>query len=151
METTPPPVTQGQTPPPSVSETASFFESDEYLIFSGDSDQYGRLGKMVTSRTKTNPEGEFLMYHSGKKEWSKFFKAIRPAKASELQLGTRIYFFEGNRGEGDVYFAPNDKSEARTESWWRDPVTDNSLVNNRGVVTIGRYRVDVSNTFVEKK
>jgi len=66
-------------------------------------------------------------------------------------LGTRIYFFEGNRGEGDVYFAPNDKSEARTESWWRDPVTDNSLVNNRGVVTIGRYRVDVSNTFVEKK
>jgi len=149
--TPPPPGTQEQTPPPSVSEATSFLESDEYLIFSDDNDQNGRIGKMVTSRTKTNPEGEFLMYHSGKKEWSKFFKAIRPAKASELQLGTRIYFFEGNRGEGDVYFAPNDKSEARTESWWRDPVTDNSLVNNRGVVTIGRYRVDVSNTFVEKK
>lgn len=151
METPTPPVTQGQTPQPSVSETASFFESDEYLIFSDDNDQNGRLGKMVTSRTKTNPEGEFLMYHNGKKEWSKFFKTIRPAKASEIALGTRIYFFEGNRGEGDVYFAPNDKSEARTESWWRDPVTDNSLVNTRGVVTVGRYRVDISNTFVEKK
>ena len=148
---TPPPVAQVQTPPPSVSETTSFFESDEYLIFSGDNDQSGRLGKMVTSRTKTNPEGEFLMYNNGKKEWSKFFKAIRPAKASELQLGTSIYFFEGNLGEGDIYSLPNDKSEARMEGWWRDPVTDNSLVNTRGVVTVGRYRVDVSNTFVEKK
>lgn len=151
METTPPAVIQGQTPQPSVSETTSFFESDEYLIFSGDNDQGGRLGKMVTSRTKTNPEGEFLMYNNGKKEWSKFFKAIRPAKTSELQLGTRIYFFEGNLGEGDIYSLPNDKSEARMEGWWRDPVTDNSLVNTRGVVTVGRYRVDVSNTFVEKK
>jgi len=146
----PAPVVKAEPPPPSVSETTSFFESDEYLVFSGDNDQRGRAGKMVTSPTKTNPEGEFLMYHNGKKEWGKFFKAIRQASPSELQLGSRIYFFEGNHKEG-VYYTPQDKSEARLENWWRDPVTDNSLVNTRGIVTIGGYRVDVSNTFVEKK
>src|SRR3990170_3826292 len=125
METTPPPGTQVQTPPPSVSETASFFEPDEYLVFSGDRDQNGRVGKMITRHTATNPEGEFLMYHDGQKVWSKFFKAVRSAGASELQLGSRIYFFEGNHNEG-VYYSPKDKSEARMESWWRDPVTDNS-------------------------
>jgi hypothetical protein len=151
-EPTPPPTptVQAQTPPPAISEAASFFESEEYLIFSSDSDSSGRAGKMVTPPTKTNPEGEFLMYHNGKKEWSKFFKAIRPASAAELQLGSRIYFFEGNHKEG-VYYSPNDKSEARIENWWREPVTDNSLVNTRGIVTIGSYRVDVSNAFIEKK
>ena len=148
---TPPPPT-AQTPPlvPAISESSSFFEPDEYLVFSGDRDQNGRVGKMITRPTATNPEGEFLMYHDGQKVWSKFFKAVRSAGASELQLGSRIYFFEGNHNEG-VYYSPKDKSEARMESWWRDPVTDNSLVNTRGIVTIGGYRVDVSNAFVEKK
>jgi len=143
-------VAQPSPPVPAAQETSSFFEADEYLVFSGDRDENGRVGKMVTRPTATNPEGEFLMYHDGQKVWSKFFKAVRSAAASELQLGSRIYFFEGNHKEG-VYYSPKDKSEARLESWWRDPVTDNSLVNNRGIVTVGRYRVDVSNAFVEKK
>ena len=145
-----PPAAQPSPPVPAAQETSSFFEADEYLVFSGDRDQNGRVGKMITRPTATNPEGEFLMYHDGQKVWSKFFKAVRSAGASELQLGSRIYFFEGNHNEG-VYYSPKDKSEARMESWWRDPVTDNSLVNTRGIVTIGGYRVDVSNAFVEKK
>ena len=155
MPTPPPPPSpsaqvQPPSPTPAIPETSSFFEPDEYLVFSGDRDQNGRVGKMITRPTATNPEGEFLMYHDGQKVWSKFFKAVRSAGASELQLGSRIYFFEGNHNEG-VYYSPKDKSEARMESWWRDPVTDNSLVNTRGIVTIGGYRVDVSNAFVEKK
>lgn len=139
--------------PVSESQSVSLFEADEYIVFDGafPNVKWGYVGKMVTQPTKTNPEAEFLMYNNGSKKWGKFFKTIRRAAASELQLGATIYYYTHNEKEGVYYSPPDDKSEVRREQWYRDVVTDNSLINNRGIVILGGAKVDVSNTFVEKK
>ncbi|MBI3599976.1 MAG: hypothetical protein HY097_04970, partial [Nitrospinae bacterium] len=120
------------------------------LVFGGEDDKSGWVGKMLTSPTATNPEGEFLHYAWGKKEWGRFFKQIRPASPSELTLGSLVYFFDGNQKDG-VYYFPADKAQIRRGGWWRDVITDTSMISTRRIVTVGDWKVDVSSTFVEKK
>ena len=127
-----------------------FFEGDEYLTFSGDRDKRGHAGKMMTPSTATHPEAEFLMYNQSRKEWNKFYTRIRKISPSEVQVGMQVVFFEGNQKES-IYFAPADRSEAKLEGWWRDLITDTSLLQGRGIVTVNRYKVDNGNLFIETK
>ncbi|MBI4377674.1 MAG: flagellar assembly protein T N-terminal domain-containing protein [Nitrospinae bacterium] len=147
---TPPPTVEAKVTPLSAPQLPSPLEADEYLVFGGEDDKSGWVGKMLTSPTATNPEGEFLHYAWGKKEWGRFFKQIRPSTASELTLGSLVYFFDGNIKDG-VYYFPTDKAQIRRGGWWRDVVTDTSMINTRGIVTVGDWKVDISSTFVEKK
>jgi hypothetical protein len=140
------PVAAAAAPAPAAS--AGYLDGGEYLVFNSDADKSARIGKMLTPATPTHPEAEFLMFSGNSKEWSKFYRNVRQASPAELKVGATVVFFEGNRRE-NIYTAPADMSEARMEGWWRDLITDNSLVSNRGIVTVGGYKVDVNNVFIE--
>lgn len=129
---------------------AGFLDGGEFMLFDNATSKSGRVGKLLTPATPTHPEAEFLMFSGSSKRWCKNYCGIRPAAPSELQVGARVVFFEGNSREG-IYQAPQDKSEARMDAWWRDLITDNSLAQTRGIVTVGGYKVSTDNVFIEMK
>jgi hypothetical protein len=138
----PPPVMGGQMPP------LALFSADEYLVgCRGSGSGWARAGKMLTHPSARKGEAEFLVYSGRHRRWSHEFCKIRPAISNELVIGNKVVYFGGNRNEG-VYLTPRDLPEARTEGWYYGAViTDLSLIN-RGVVYVGKDKVQIDNIFI---
>ena len=138
----PPPVIGGQMPP------LALFSADEYLVGCRRSGSgWARAGKMLTHPSARRGEAEFLVYSGRHRRWSHEFCKIRPAISNELVIGNKVVYFGGNRHEG-VYLTPRDLPEARTEGWYYGAViTDLSLIG-RGVVYVGKDKVQIDNIFI---
>lgn len=123
-------------------EDRHWMQPDDYFI----AEQPYRQGWMYVglakikqqAGTKTKGEAQFFRLQDSKDLWTKYFWVTRAATEADLQLGALAVCFEGNAHD-NVYAAPVNKDEARTERWFMGKVTDNSDLYK------GRVRIDTYN------
>jgi hypothetical protein len=110
-------------------EDRHWMQPDDYFI----AEQPYRQGWMYVglakikqqAGTKTKGEAQFFRLQDSKDLWTKYFWVTRAAGEADLQVGQLAICFEGNSHD-NVYAAPVNKDEARTERWFIGKVTDNS-------------------------
>lgn len=118
--------------------------------FKGSGWIYVKAAKVVTAPSaKTKNEGQFMKIDNGEEIWTKNYWKTRIATDKELKVGLVIIAFE--RSDGDIYKAPEDKSQAMTGNWFMAKITDMSD-KYRGYVTVsGGYKINLENIRVVKK
>ncbi len=131
-----------------------FIDSDVIFIskeaFKGTGWIYVQTAKVVTPPSaKTKNEGEYMIISSGEQIWTKFSYKTRIATEKELKIGLIIIAFE--RADGEVYFSPEDKSQALAWNWFMAKITDMSD-KHKGYVTVsGGYKINLENIRVAVK
>lgn len=134
---------------PAAGEDRHYIQGDDFFISEqpmGDNAWiYVTLAKMTQPpNAQTKGEAEFFKIANGASQWTKFFWRTRIARPDEIRLGTLMIMFEGN-SRNDAYQAPQDKSDARQNSWFMARVTDVSDLYKGYVTVSGGYKVNPQN------
>ncbi|HOE19368.1 MAG TPA: hypothetical protein PKJ69_00230 [Spirochaetota bacterium] len=134
---------------------AHFIQPSDYFIadkeFPGQGYIWVNLSKVVTApSTQTKNEGLFMMVGSGKEIWTKYYWKSRIAAKGEIKIGKTIIAFNDNR-EDDIYYAPENKEGARTDSWFMAKITDTTDMYKGYVMVSGGYKVAIDNIRIPLK
>ncbi len=87
---------------------------------------------------------------SGKEIWTKYYWKSRIAAKGEIKIGKTIIAFNDNR-EDDIYYAPENKEGARTDSWFMAKITDTTDMYKGYVMVSGGYKVAIDNIRIPLK
>ncbi len=132
-----------------------FIQADDYFIskdaFKSQAWIYVDLAKMTEQpSSKTKNEGKFMVVRDGREEWTKYYWKTRIATKSDIKLGAVVIIFEGTNEDG-VYQAPEDKSQARSYSWFMAKITDTSDLHKGYVTVSGGYKASIENLRIATK
>lgn len=127
-------------------EDDHYIQSDDYFIskesFKTQAWIYVHLAKMKTPPSvETKNEAEFMRVDDGSEMWTGNYWRTRMASKADLKIGTIVILID-LQGEGGIYRAPEDKEQARTNSWFMAKITDVSDLYKGYLTVSGGYKAD---------
>ncbi len=127
-------------------EDEHYIQWDDYFIskepYKTQAWMYVKLSKMKTPATvETKNEAEFMQVGDGSEMWTKNYWQTRIATKADLKLGVVVIMLDAQGDEG-VYRAPENKEEARTNSWFIAKITDLSDLYKGHLTVSGGYKAD---------
>jgi hypothetical protein len=126
-----------------------FIYSDEVFIddrgYNGEGYSYVQLAKVLQVPDAAHKgQGRFFPIVTGKEMWTEHAWTSAVATTAAITLGQTVLVFNDNH-RGGVYFAPEDKKDARTGSWFICRITDVSDLFKQQVTVAGHYTVHTGN------
>ncbi len=134
---------------PAANEDRHYIQPDDFFVseeaMEGRTWIHVNLAKMtVKPSNKTKGEAEFFKIKDGNKLWTKHYWRTRIATPEEMKLGTLVILFEENN-LNDIYQAPQDRSNARQDSWFMAKITDKTDLYKGYLTVSGGYKVNPKN------